>query len=726
MRNLALALAFAFLLPFCLALATPAITSSTHPDQDAWYFHGDIALNWAPVTDNNAAQYYYIIDPNPETIPDDSAQYTTATKFETPDKMDGTWYFHLRAKYANEWSGTAHYRAQIDKTKPGSVPGITLEATGKDELTLSWLPATDDRSGVGGYIIFKSRLQIKDVRDPSVTIAEENFQGTAFKDTGLDKGTTYHYVIAANDKAGNRGSLSREYFLESMRYCSAEATLSHSWDRASNTLSISVSSADDLYYASLRLTLPDGNETVLESKNIVTSLGATYDLGLSKKGAIKITLAAKDEAFDLCDKTEIFYYDTDAPQVSLLSPAGTAELSDVVRLEASASDGGEFSSGIESVVFYYGNSKGEWEEIANLPASDSGIYGYDWNTATATNGRFSLKAEVSDKAGNTAETAPLAITLNNIYLSRTEASAAIASATGGKAASEQSASALKGEMVESARLGELVLQADGNLALANELFAKGRDYLGAKAHAEAASALYSRAATLITVVPYRSKTYVFTIGSLPNLLRDSGLRPDLAAEAEPLIKKYSVSRKLEIVEVKDAEDRNSSYYLARVRIAIVNSDRNTLKLQVAEFVPKEFAQNTSELASSPAFEEIRADPIINFTGLSIPFGETLTLIYSLKSRLSRAEADSLITKDVISKFPAPPVVLGSAATVDNTSFIMRFNLPLPDLSAFLPAASADQQAIVFVLVVAVVLILLLIAAVLAAVIIFFLLKRRKR
>lgn len=724
MRNLALVLAFAFLLPVCLALAAPAITSPSHPNQDAWYNSGSIIFTWAAVgADDGTTEYYYLLDHETETIPDATAQHTSATKIETQDKMDGIWYFHLRAKRGTEWSDAAHYKVQIDKVKPSPVKGATATATGKDELTLSWLPATDNSSGIDGYIIFKSRVTITDVRDSTVSILQKNFKGTEVKDEGLLKGITYHYVIAANDNAGNRGPVSREFFAESMKYCSATVTLTHAWDRQANTLSVNAESSDALRYASLRLTAPDGNETVLETKNNATELSGSYALSQSKKGIIKITLAAKDASFDPCDKTETFYYDPDAPKVSLISPAGPAELSDSVQLKASAEDSGEFISGIESVSFYYANSKGGWAEITKLPASESGTYTYDWNTATSPNGRFLLKVVAADTAGNSAETEPLAVTIKNLYRARAEAASEIESANSGKKTAEQAAATLKSEMVSAPLFGELVKQADANLSAANSVFDKGVNYEGAKARAEAAAALYSRAANLVKITPYRSKTYAFTIGNLPTLLRSSGLREDLAKQAEPLIKKYSVSRKLEIVEVRGAEDRNAAYYQARVIVTIKNSDRNALDIQIAEFVPKEFTKNASELTSATEFGVLRADPIINFRNLKVPFGQTLTLSYSLKSRFSRTEADKFIKENVVSKFPAPPVVLASAAGLDSSAFSVQFGTLIPNLGS---GTGANQQLLIFGLAAAVVIILLLIAAVLAAVIFFFLLRRRKR
>jgi len=91
------------------------------------------------------------------------------------------------------------------------------------------------------------------------------------------------------------------------------------------------------------------------------------------------------------------------PVVSLTSPVASTVLAGTASLSATASD----SSGISKVEFYAnGILKGSSVAVASP-------YTFNWNTTLVPNGTYSLTAKAYDKAGNTAISAAVSVTVAN-------------------------------------------------------------------------------------------------------------------------------------------------------------------------------------------------------------------------------------------------------------------------------------------------------------------------
>jgi len=130
---------------------TPAISSATHPDQNAWYPARTAELSWtAP---NGAQGFSYALDQDPFTVPDDSPEGTEITKtYENLE--DGIYYFHLKAQTASGWSFTNHFRIQIDGTAPEPFAIVSDPAEEKVfRAPLLSFFTTDATSGVDRYEI---------------------------------------------------------------------------------------------------------------------------------------------------------------------------------------------------------------------------------------------------------------------------------------------------------------------------------------------------------------------------------------------------------------------------------------------------------------------------------------------------------------------------------------------------------------------------------------------
>lgn len=77
-------------------------------------------------------------------------------------------------------------------TAPPSAPMVSGEALHPTKVTLSWLPATDDRA-VQGYKVYRDGTQVADVAESL----------NSWLDTAAKPGSTYQYVVRAYDAAGN-------------------------------------------------------------------------------------------------------------------------------------------------------------------------------------------------------------------------------------------------------------------------------------------------------------------------------------------------------------------------------------------------------------------------------------------------------------------------------------------------------------------------------------------
>ncbi|MEU2023883.1 glycoside hydrolase family 48 protein [Streptomyces sp. NPDC016469] len=81
-------------------------------------------------------------------------------------------------------------------TEPPTAPGgLTVTATTKDSVSLSWTASTDN-VGVTGYDVYRNG------------VLAGNATGRTFTDSGLAAGTEYTYAVAARDAGGNTSALS--------------------------------------------------------------------------------------------------------------------------------------------------------------------------------------------------------------------------------------------------------------------------------------------------------------------------------------------------------------------------------------------------------------------------------------------------------------------------------------------------------------------------------------
>lgn len=183
---------------FTLGLAAPegpVISSSSHPDQNAWSQNRTAQFSWDEIID--ATGYSYLFDQNPRSTPPERADATANRTANVTADTDGRWYFHVRAKVAS-WGGTSHYAVLIDSTAPaGFTPSIdppNPEPNRRPELKFL---TTDAMSGIEHYEM--QLIGLDDLNQATPFFVE---QTSPVRLPELAAGR-YQVVVRAYDQAGN-------------------------------------------------------------------------------------------------------------------------------------------------------------------------------------------------------------------------------------------------------------------------------------------------------------------------------------------------------------------------------------------------------------------------------------------------------------------------------------------------------------------------------------------
>ncbi|MBX4187502.1 MAG: hypothetical protein KW802_04650, partial [Candidatus Doudnabacteria bacterium] len=176
-------------------LSAPVISSTTHPDQNAWYAQDDVDLSWD--RPEGAYGFSATFDLKPDTIPDDELDTTVTTKASFPNLRDGTWYLHVKARREPEnapFGETGHFRVQIDTEDPELFDINVIGQTNLSDISRTptiTFTSEDKTSGVDHY----------DVYVDNEKVAEKTSSPYAF----ANKLTLGPHIIkvTAYDRAGN-------------------------------------------------------------------------------------------------------------------------------------------------------------------------------------------------------------------------------------------------------------------------------------------------------------------------------------------------------------------------------------------------------------------------------------------------------------------------------------------------------------------------------------------
>ena len=170
----------------------------------------------------------------------------------------------------------------------------------------------------------------------------------------------------------------------------------------SGTFAISATATDNAGVAGVQFRV-DG--TAIGAEDTTSPYSATLNTIPLANGTHTLTAVARDINGNTATSAPVTItvnnVDTSAPAVSVTAPTGT--VSGTVTISATATD----NAGVAGVQFRVDGTA--------IGAQDTtSPYNATWNTTTATNGTHTLTAVATDINGNTATSAPITITVNNV------------------------------------------------------------------------------------------------------------------------------------------------------------------------------------------------------------------------------------------------------------------------------------------------------------------------
>jgi hypothetical protein len=129
--------------------AAPVITSSTHPDPNAWYTASTAHLSWKLPSDVTAVRA--LLDTKTGTVP--NVVYDTPVSEKEIKDLSGVNYFHLQFKNKEGWGRVAQYRLAVDASKPESFTMTVADATSTSPKKHIFFDAKDSISGIASYTV---------------------------------------------------------------------------------------------------------------------------------------------------------------------------------------------------------------------------------------------------------------------------------------------------------------------------------------------------------------------------------------------------------------------------------------------------------------------------------------------------------------------------------------------------------------------------------------------
>jgi len=169
------------------------------------------------------------------------------------------------------------------------------------------------------------------------------------------------------------------------------------------TISVSANASDNVGVAGVQFRL-DG--APLGAEGTASPYQVAWDTTAAPEGSHTLTAVARDAAGNTATSAPVSVTvrnDKTPPTVTITSPTNGSLVSGTISVSADASD----NVGVAGVQFKL--------DGAPLGAEDtSAPYSVPWDTTTATNGSHTLTAVARDAAGNTATSAPVAVTVANL------------------------------------------------------------------------------------------------------------------------------------------------------------------------------------------------------------------------------------------------------------------------------------------------------------------------
>lgn len=182
----------------------PQIASPTHPDPSKWYADPNPVFEWNVPEGVTAVRL--LADHYPASLP--TVIYSPSiSKKQLSNTADGVWYLHVQFRNQNGWVATAHFRFNIDTTKPDAFTIAQRPPTDPTDPTARFSFAAHDKmSGIAYYEIQLDGTPLPAWHDP----------GSHVYETPVLTPGKHVLIASALDAAGNAAAASATFTIDSI------------------------------------------------------------------------------------------------------------------------------------------------------------------------------------------------------------------------------------------------------------------------------------------------------------------------------------------------------------------------------------------------------------------------------------------------------------------------------------------------------------------------------
>jgi len=338
-----------------------------------------------------------------------------------------------------------------------------------------------------------------------------------------------------------------------------------------------------------------------------------------------------------------------------------------------------------------------------------------------SNGRYKIIAKAIDKGGNSTEDYVL-YSIENLAKIRDESKEKIDSAESKRMEVNSFFENVKKQSIDISELENELAVIDSNLLYAKGLFEKGQHYNLISTQADVAKTKYSSLLQKLSLVEYKKVNYMYNPENLDLFLKATGLESGITGNAKQLIEELKPTRKLSISKIVF---NGKTFYRANIIISLSNASDKNIVVKAIEVIPKKFSASANTILSQDKFEILQNDPIIAFDSINLLAGETKEMTYSLEQKLTKEQADLLISSNVMNFFVSPPLVVDSS--IDLSSVKLSALLNVSAFLSFIPQIEWNTTSLVIVgvAIVAILFILLIIFLIVIFAFYYFFIKKRR-
>jgi len=173
------------------------ISSTSHPDQNAWYQTRDAALSWTKPS--GATSYSYTLTHSGTEAAKTGSGAATSANFT--GLADGIWTLSLTTTYSDGKTAASSFTVRVDDTDPSAFTATVEQQGTSDPRPILKFKADDQPAGIDHYEI------LIDGKSIGVT-SDLQFQ------LPVQVPGTHNFVIRAFDKAGNTTDASGTFTVE--------------------------------------------------------------------------------------------------------------------------------------------------------------------------------------------------------------------------------------------------------------------------------------------------------------------------------------------------------------------------------------------------------------------------------------------------------------------------------------------------------------------------------